>query len=669
MAPGADPSHDRRPPATVGSGGTTSWPEVLGLVSLVWSCELITARLTFDRVLPLDIAVSALGLAAVTFALFALASRAAGDEGRRRFLVAVVLHLPLIGVLAPLVGNAAKLRGDVTGGAALSLVAIALLAGAAYRARGTGRLGPSHRAVVAAFAAAVGLAALLQAGLDLAQFGKGGFAFQIPTTLPTPGVVVGLLALWSASALFTARPRTLPLAILLTLGVALWPARPVWIPGTPEPRGESRPDIVVISVDTLRADTARDMAAYGRLAAGGVAFSAAQSPSPWTLPSVASLLTGAAPSDHKALRFSDGHISPIDPAVHTVAERLAEAGYATAAIVSPNVFVSRVFGFDRGFASYDHAGERGAFAMPRSTIEPAARPFVPELLRTLSLVGRRPFGGAEDLADRAVALLRHRDARPLFLWVHFLDCHLPYRNAHEVAAPRRLRVALGGGGLNASLRDTAMDLLQTGALGKSEALEFYRNEMRHVDEATLRILDALDADPRRHVVVFTSDHGEEFLDHGGFEHGHTLYQELLHVPLVISGLPGRSPGSVEPVPVGLADVAPTLLSVAGVPVEGRSLDEAAVAQPLVSWNLYYGTANAFAVRDGPWKLIGWPGGPTQLFDLATDPAEARNLARAHPEIVARLDHPPRFDVERPAKLELTPAQREAIRMLGYGDVK
>lgn len=639
------------------------------LAGLVWSCEVIVARLTFDRVTPFDLAVSAAALLVIAMLFFAAALQATENPVRRRVLTAIALHLPLIAVLGPLVGNAAKLRSEALGWMATLAVTATLLAWAVRRGRGSAALDPSNRFVLAAFVAAATVAAVVQAGLDAVRFDAAGVSLDATTTLPTPGVALGVVALWTLSAWLSSRLLTLPLAIGLTLAVALWPAQPMRFGSHTGEATAGAPDVVLISVDTLRADAAAEMASYRRLAQRGTTFANVQAPAPWTMPSMASLMTGLPAAGHKAVRFADGYISGLDAAAVTLAERLAAAGYATAAVLSPNMFVSRVYGFDRGFMVFDHATERSAFAMPRSALEPVARPFIPDLLSGMGFIGRRPFGDAADLAGRATALLRDRDDRPLFLWVHFLDCHIPYRHAHETDLPFRLRVAMGGGGLREHLRDRQTELVRSKTLGAREAWTCYRNELRHVDAAITEILDEMDARPRRSIVALVSDHGEEILDHGGFEHGHTLYQELLHVPLVIAGGDGRPPGAVEAVPAGLEDVMPTLLQAAGLPPAGRTLAPPVAQRRLVSWNLLYGLPVAYAVRDGDWKLLvsGW--GRKELFNLASDPGETKDLSPSQAELVAQLDQPPNFDVGAHRPVELTPSQRNALRMLGYGEGK
>jgi arylsulfatase A-like enzyme len=190
--------------------------------------------------------------------------------------------------------------------------------------------------------------------------------------------------------------------------------------------------------------------------------------------------------------------------------------------------------------------------------------------------------------------------------------------------------------------------------------------VEQVDRELLRLLDGLGpAPPRGRVVVLTSDHGEEFLEHGRFEHGHSLHQELLAVPLVVSGV---EPGEAAE-PAGLVDVAPTLLARAGLAhddLPGRDLLARGGEAAYVAQNLLYDSSpNAHhAVRRGRWKLIVSPAG-SRLYDLEADPAERRDRAGERPALAAELGAwevgpgaagPPQSIDRREA---------EALRQLGY----
>jgi arylsulfatase A-like enzyme len=432
----------------------------------------------------------------------------------------------------------------------------------------------------------------------------------------------------------------------------------------------SGPDIVLLSVDTLRADVGREMESYRRIAARGAAFTAAQSPAPWTLPSMATLLFGVEMEKHGARRRPDGRFGVIDPGLEGVAARLSAAGYDTAAVVSPNPFVGEHFGFSRGFDLFTHAGRELRFALPRVTDDWGygdAQPVFAALAMRLSLLGRPLGWDADVLTRRALEIVARPRERPLFLWVHFLDAHLPYRHLATAGLTPEVRRRLEGlSGHQALLADP----FRGSEAGRDALARAYRHEVAQVDAALLRLLEGLGPEPARgRIVVLGSDHGEEFLDHAGLEHGHTLHQELLAIPLAVSGLPGQRPGTHIGTPVGLADLAATLVRRGGANAEGlpgRDLALGLDARPVVSGNLLYGEPDAqVAVRESQWKLIRNAEGSV-LYDLERDPEERKDIAGAQPEHLARL----RAFARVPVKLaspapELSREDASALRALGY----
>lgn len=646
-------------PRDRGSGGAW-WRRAWCLGALVAVCEIVLARLTFAPLAWWDVGTSVLGLVGGSVLLAEGARRAVGDADRGRFAVAFVLRFPLAVVLARLLANAAHGRSPVLAAGLLAVVAVAWPLVGAWRARRGARIDPANAWVVGAFGGATLVAFALRVGVAVVPF-DGGVVTGSVAVLPSLAVCGGLLVLWTVAALLTTRPALVPAALVLAAAVAVWPRATPIVPwaataGVPHPDGP--PDIILLSVDTLRADAGRGMRSFDRLRRRGVAFVDARAPAPWTLPSLASLMTGRPLGEHGALRLADGSIGSIDPAVPTVAETLARAGYDTAAVLAPNAFVSPAFGLDRGFAHFASLLQRVAYAQPLSANDIAARPLVPSLLTRAGIGGRRRLGGAAEVADEALAVLDQRRDRPLFLWVHFLDCHVPYRHAGETALPYRIRTALSAG--------DPVAMAQRGLIDAEIAWTAYRNEVEHVDAALWRILDHLADSPRPALVALTADHGEELFDHGGFEHGHSLHEELLHVPLVVAGLRRRSPATVEDHPVALRDLAPTFLEAAGLPFQGQSLDHPIAPRTFVAANLLYGPADQYAVREGRWKLIAGAPGRPRLYDLARDPGERVDRAAAQPDLVQRMVRPPQIPRQRARRrAALTPAQENAMRVLGY----
>ncbi len=436
---------------------------------------------------------------------------------------------------------------------------------------------------------------------------------------------------WVAAALVAAVVLGRYAVILAPL--ALWPgATERWTAEGPVPQA---PDIVVVSVDTLRLDVARGMKAFQE----GTLLEA-QAPAPWTLPSLATLQTGLLPAHHGALRVRGGFSGTAAP---TLAERLSAAGWDTAATVE-SPFAGERFGLQRGFARVRSDGAR-PWVLPRAPFGDQSRPVAALALAALGLLPADD-GGADRRVHDVEALLAVRRDRPLFLWVHLLDAHLPYRHALDLDLPYSERVWL-----------TTAHRLAIGPTPDAATLALLRRAYDHevsvVDAALLRIRALVPAA----VLVLTADHGEEFGEHGGFEHGHTLYQELLAVPLLVEGLAVDTEG-----PVGLQDVVPTLLGVAGLPadgLDGRDLRLPGDA-PLPSVNLLYGALDARSVRVGADKVVV-DGASRRAFDLAADPAE-RAPFDGFPELDPLVPTVP--GAVAPA-VPLEAGTTDALRALGY----
>ncbi len=369
-------------------------------------------------------------------------------------------------------------------------------------------------------------------------------------------------------------------------------------------RAERRPTaVVLISIDTLRADhvgaiaaaTGTDGAAdltphLDALAARGAVFTRAWTTAPLTVPAHASLLTGLVPPVH-GLRTNSGaaRIPPAETRRYpTVAEALHEQGWRTGAFVSASVLRADRTGLAAGFDVYDDV--------------PAAAP------GALHDAERR----AEETVAAALAWLRGGSGST-FLWVHLFDPHAPY------AAPQPW-----GAGAEHSADATG-----------------YAGEVRYVDHAVGLLLDGLAAAGYRNAaVVVVADHGEALGEHGEPTHGFLLHEATLHVPLLVAAPGLVAAGLVREDPVSIADVAPTLLGFADVPVPpglgGRPLFAAGApgerrapyAESLYGWETAR-WAQVFALRDGDRKLVD--AGPHTLeADLARDPRELAVTRRAVP---------------------------------------
>lgn len=409
-------------------------------------------------------------------------------------------------------------------------------------------------------------------------------------------------------------------------GIALW-GHPVLSRG-----GDAGRLVLLVVLDT---QTVSHLSAYGaarettpslaRLARSGVLFEAAYAPSPWTLPSIATVLTGLDPSRHGAGERHWGSAvwrRPLGPEVVTLAERLRDAGFDTAGFVN-NPYLTRAFGVDRGFSTW----------------------------RTYGADLRSGDGRAG--VDLALEWLRAHRGRDRFLVVHFLDSHGPYR------PPRRLVLRFASSWLHPLRGDGHRRDLYERAFeqGPASLRPADRVELRDLYDAALaatdaelgRLLHGVRGMPGERLVAVVGDHGEEHFEHGAFEHGHQLYEELLRVPLVLS----RSPPLGEPRRIServlLADVAPTVLDFVGLGEsdggDGRSLlpwlgERPPARQPdraVLAGTTLYGAGGA-AIIAGTWKYIYQMAGADrmrprvldlprhQLFDLRSDPGEVHDLS-------------------------------------------
>lgn len=361
-----------------------------------------------------------------------------------------------------------------------------------------------------------------------------------------------------------------------------------------------------MTIDTVRrdhvgayGDTQAATPALDRLAREGLRFDAATANAPLTLVSHSSLLSGLLPPNH-GLRNNGAGAFPADR--ETLATVLSAAGYRTGAFVAAFV-LDRRFGLDRGFDTYDDEIEREVGARP--TLEAERR--------------------GDQVMDRALAWLARKNSdpedekRPFFLWIHLYDPHAPY----DPPAPFRERFPA----------------------------DPYRGEIAFADAQVGRLLGDLD---RRGLagstlVAVAADHGEGLGEHGEATHGMLIYESTLAVPLLLRG-PGLAARAVA-APVGLCDLGPTLAGLLGhpfsPPASGRTLDGRDLSEPLrlgkepargevyaeTRYPEIFGWSPLSMLRRRDAKYISAP--KPELYDLASDPGERRNLLGTRPAVGAQ----------------------------------
>jgi arylsulfatase len=439
------------------------------------------------------------------------------------------------------------------------------------------------------------------------------------------------------------------------------------LPASCRPAGPAPRSLVVVTVDTLRADR---LGSYGSrlgltpeidaLAAKSVRFDRAYTPIPLTFPSLVALFTGRHPEDVGV----DSNELLRDPSVGTLATALAARGYRTGAVVS-NFVLRAETGLDRGFEHYDD-----------------------ELPRRGGDRGLSERGAAETTDAALDMLVRLGDGSrvPIFLWVHYQDPHGPYLPprgyrarylAAERAAPdaeRRLPVSRSESGSGAIPRYQLIDAERRVAFYRAG----YHGEVRHVDEEIgqlLRKLGSLGLIDRA-VLVFAADHGEGLGEADyWFAHGERLVDSQVRVPLLVR-VPGRPAGSRSEA-VSLADVAPTLAALLDVPLpgplRGRDLFAADRESTLHLATPGESPVTRFGVIEGGYKYVVThdEGGHIERLYRLGD--ESRDLAGTHPELVNSLAERVR---ERRGEVKpkspkrqrvLSPEERRRLRALGYLD--
>jgi arylsulfatase A-like enzyme len=400
--------------------------------------------------------------------------------------------------------------------------------------------------------------------------------------------------------------RLLPLALVLACtGEAPPPARSVG------------PDILLVTIDTLRAD---HLGCYGyfrdtspnidALAAESLVFERAYAPLATTLPSHTSLFTGVYPLEHGVLANikHGGMLFVPAPGLRTLAQGLGELGYRSAGIVSA-ASVGRATGIDSGFEHYSE----------------------PE--------GHSRIAG-ETVAEVRDWLKTLREGESFFLWVHFWDPHLPYR------APEEFRDRFTS---DDALREM---LVERGVEERLpmflERANRYDEEILYVDDQLGRLLELLRSRGRYQdtLIVLAGDHGESLGEHGEAGHG-CVHEGQLRVPLLMR-LPGVPPARLD-TPVSLVDLLPTLLGrvpeleLAGLAEQASGTDRLSAPEedPLIFAQRTQRDRKGihsfrYVLIQRDWKLEHVPEGEDLLYDLRNDPQESRNLAADRPEKVREM---------------------------------
>lgn len=382
-------------------------------------------------------------------------------------------------------------------------------------------------------------------------------------------------------------------------------------------QGPERPNVVLISLDTLRAD---HLGVYGYrrntsphldlLAKSGALFTNAVSASAWTLPSHVSLMTSLYPDHHGVI----SHRQKMASSTLTLARAVRSLPYASKGFITHH-YVDAPYGFNWGFESFEHV--------------------LPHL--------------AGQVTSRAIDWLGQNRDSPFFIFLHYFDIHSPFdapepfREMYDYFYRGDIRgdyTSMAGCSSRGFISDR--DLYRVIAL--------YDGEIRYTDEELGRLFDYLKRNGlwENTAVIVTADHGEELWEHKSFGHGATLYQDQIHIPLIIH-YPKWFPQPVRfDQVVSLVDIYPTILDILGIPVpeglDGRSLQALLQKNPKWDNTVYSQTARVHdnlyltAVREEYLKGI-WSQTPKELetYNLEKDPAERENLVTSDPETSGHLN--------------------------------
>jgi arylsulfatase A-like enzyme len=433
------------------------------------------------------------------------------------------------------------------------------------------------------------------------------------------------------------------------------------LPGCgPEPT--ARPNVIVLVLDTLRADR---LGTYGakratpfldRLAATSLVYERAYAPSSWTVPAIASLFLAQYPSEHRLATVN----AVLPEHALTLGEALRDAGYLGGGF-SANVEITADAGFGQGFDRFETV-----FRPPKDDA---------------TSVNRAALAWLDEVRDRA---------QPIFLYLQYMEPHAPYRVHERITATDPAPTAEGDGTLAARVNAGAFELRQGEPLPKTwqftpaeraRLAALYDGEVAYLDTAIEALFAELD---RRgllagSLIAITADHGEQLGEHNMYSHGNTLFEQTIHVPLIVR-LPDGAPGRM-PEPVGVAGLGPAILGRLGIaapasfhvptlPFPGESGTGYAYSEVLREQPTYLRLHRRALVGTNGKLLVG-NAGDEMFYDLASDPAEAHPapspafagaLRQALAAVTDRL-----ADGGAQQTAPLDAAARERLRVLGYAD--
>jgi arylsulfatase A-like enzyme len=408
------------------------------------------------------------------------------------------------------------------------------------------------------------------------------------------------------------------------------------------------------------------------LAQDGVFFNNAFSAAPWTLPAVASIITGMPPLVHLATHQD----SKLPETLKTLAEFMQGARYVTTAIGDQAILGPA--GYLKGFAEKNffskHLGGSHGLVW-------AKKLFPKELQSEVTTDG---------ITNIACEWLQKNSDKDFFLWIYYMDPHLPYTPPLRLLPDFLKHSAAGNIVPFSRVAEFRRGTYVPTTFQREEIRQLYKYEVLYVDEnigrlvAKLKDLNLYDDT----LIIFTADHGEEFWEHGGFEHGHSLYNEVLHVPLIFK-LPSSQQKSRIEALVSTQRLAPTILDICKIDSEGYPFpldslsffwsnpSDSPGTQTIVSSGNFWYDGRICVIFDKSKYILNLVTSKEELYDLSKDPGEEFSLANSYPEKIReareillqyqdeakklRID----FRIEDDNKRTYRKEMEEALRSLGY----
>lgn len=477
-----------------------------------------------------------------------------------------------------------------------------------------------------------------------------------------------------------------------------------WALFLPQVKGVFRPEglnVLLITVDAMRPDH-MSLHGYGRettprlqeLAGEGAVFTHAYANSSWTVPSVPTMFTSLYPSTHNVLSRKKSKLSD---SLVLMPEIFKKRGYATG-IFSANPWVSPVFGYDQGVDRFFFYRRERFFDQPilghylsslsrfsailSAVWKPLRQRFFPQR-------GTYELTGAPGLNAAFLSWLDRLQGKPFFAYFHYMEPHTPYAPPPPFSRMFQDPQYAGAPPHYPPLSLEPYPFAVGQALGKPEhhrLVAAYDGALRFLDQELGKLFQALKDREQyeRTLIIVTADHGEEFYDHFGWDHGRHLFNELIRVPLIVRG-GGIEAGQVRDIPARHIDILPTVLDLAGIKpqstMEGRSLapllrNARARMEPLpVYAETYRGQNSVRCVVKGPWKLIDAVRGKRRirlLYHLEKDPGEREPLdPDRHPEALPLEQILEDFSLRLKEGIvagdeaRIDPDLNEKLRSLGY----